>query len=178
MKNFRRLALVAGVAALSAVAFSPKAQAQDSNVDFTANVPATCAINSVTNGTLARVSDGQYVADGYSPANTNGTGTAGIINVTCNAGTKFTVTSVTDNGGSINFSTTATSTSASKGVTIRDAATGTEVSATTVGSAGSAITAPITAKNYAVQLNLFKGGGQPLPVGTYNVRAVITLSPQ
>ncbi|XVE09326.1 MAG: hypothetical protein HCA05_09750 [Dolichospermum sp. DET68] len=60
----RRLALVAGVATLSAVAFSPKAQAQTTNVDFTGSIPATCTINSTTNGTLALKSPSALVAWG------------------------------------------------------------------------------------------------------------------
>lgn len=177
MKNPRRLALVAGIA-LSAVAVSPKAQAQTTNVDFTGTIPATCTINSTTPGILDKINANQYVADGFSPANTGGVGTAGIINLSCNAGTTFTVTSVSDNGGTVNFSTaTGTNAASDKGVTIRDAATGTTVSATTINTAGSVIPGPISNKNYAVQLNLFKTG-TAFPVGTYNVRAVITLAPQ
>jgi type 1 fimbria pilin len=68
MKNIRRLALVAGVATLSAVAFSPKAQAQTTNVDFTGSIPATCTINSTTNGTLALKSPSALVAWGGKPS--------------------------------------------------------------------------------------------------------------
>ncbi|MBE9235786.1 hypothetical protein IQ227_06980 [Anabaena aphanizomenioides LEGE 00250] len=174
----RRLALVAGIA-LSAVAFSPKAQAQTpANVNFTGSVTATCAINSITNGTLAKINDNQYVADGFSPGNTSGTGSAAIINVSCNAGTTFTITSVSDNGGSVNLSAASgTATSQDGGVTIRDAATGTKVSGDALNSPGSVIAGPISAKDYAVQLNLFRSDS-PLPVGTYNIRSLVTLTPQ
>ena len=95
MKNIRRLALVAGVATLSAVAFSPKAQAQTTNVDFTGSIPATCTINSTTNGTLALKSPSALVAWG---GGNQAAGTPGSINVSCNAGTTFTINSITNNG--------------------------------------------------------------------------------
>jgi hypothetical protein len=178
MKNFRRLALVAGVAALSAVAFSPKAQAQTANVDFSGTVPATCTVISANPGTLAMVSDSQYTAYNY-PGDSIGVGVAGNIKINCNAGTTFTVTSVSDNGGTVNFSNAdGTNVATDKGVTIRDATTKAIVSSTTLGAAGPVITGPLTSKNYAVQLNLFTLSSQPLPVGNYKVRAVVTLAPQ
>jgi hypothetical protein len=127
---------------------------------------------------LAKVDDNQYVADGFSPGNPSGTGSAAIINVSCNAGTTFTITSVSDNGGTVNLSNvTGTTAAPNRGVIIRDANTATQVSANAINSPGSVITGPISSKNYAVQLNLFKSGS-PLPVGTYNIRSVVTLAPQ
>jgi hypothetical protein len=85
MKNLRRLALVSSIAALSAVAFNPKAQAEPAtqDINFAGTVPAVCTFSNTTAGSLV---------------GTNGRlkGTGGLANV---AGGTYGTTSVVCNGG-------------------------------------------------------------------------------
>ena len=181
MKNLRRLALVTGVAALSAVAFSPKAQAQTTNVDFSGTVPATCAINSTTTGTLNYFNTKTLLADSMN-------GTRGTINVTCNNGTTFTITGITNNGSVITGGTYAANIDAIT-ATISDGNTFWFESAVSPNSSVSipstavinvpspAQTGPITGKNYNVGL-VVTNTTNPLKLGTYNVRVAVSLTPQ
>jgi hypothetical protein len=54
MKNLRRLALVSSIAALSAVAFNPTAQAEPAtqDINFAGTVPAVCTFSNTTAGSL------------------------------------------------------------------------------------------------------------------------------
>jgi type 1 fimbria pilin len=168
MKNLRRLALVGGIAALSAVAFSPKAQAQTTNVDFTGSIPATCTINSTTPGTLALNAPYQFVAFAVS-----GPGTPGRINVSCSAGTTFTINSIANNGTPAAIFSNLSSNAAisdPSGVLIANYATGTTTSPLQAG--------PIANKTYEVGVQLTNNGNTALPVGNYGLRVNISLAPQ
>lgn len=81
MKNLRRLALVSSMAALSAVAFNPKAQAETADVTFSGNIPMSCAFSSTTAGTLA-ASGGWIEAAGNIPGFDKGT--SGSTTLSCN----------------------------------------------------------------------------------------------
>jgi len=85
MKNLRRLALVSSMAALSAVAFNPKAQAEPAtqDINFAGSVPAVCTFSNTTAGSLVG-------------ANGRLKGTGGLANV---AGGTYGTTSVVCNGG-------------------------------------------------------------------------------
>lgn len=82
MKNLRRLALITGIAALGAVAFNPKAQAETKDVTFSATVNKLCSFSSTTNGTLAP-GDGWVEGTSGSVPGLN-TGTAGSTTLSCN----------------------------------------------------------------------------------------------
>ncbi|MTJ12173.1 hypothetical protein FJR11_06100 [Anabaena sp. UHCC 0187] len=191
MKNLRRLALVAGVAALSAIAFSPKAQAQTANVDFSGSIGPACIINSVTNGTLVPVGTQILAAN-------SAFGTPGNINVTCTNGTTFTITGITDNGSSLTTGTYATGISLIAAQILDVGAGGTDPLGNPmdltvaiaqvspdgnngigfpVGVAGPLQAAAITNKNYPVNLNLTKNGVN-LSSGFYKVRVGVALTPQ
>lgn len=81
MKNLRRLALVSSIAALGAVAFNPKAQAETADVTFSGNIPFACSFSSTTPGALA-------VSGGWIEGATNipgfDKGTAGSTTLSCN----------------------------------------------------------------------------------------------
>lgn len=172
----RRLALVAGIA-LSAVAFSPKAQAQTANVNFAGTISPTCSVNGTpTNGTLA-LEDTSNLA----------TNTPGIINVTCSGSTTFTITAISDNGTTLSsgdYSDAIDSINA----TIRDVSTEDIVAQGGVSPSnlvsitypinvpGDAQTGPITGKNYEVSLLVSREG--QLPIGTYGIRVSVSLTPQ
>jgi hypothetical protein len=180
MKNFRRLALVAGVATLSAVAFSPKAQAQTANVDFNGSIGSACIINSVSNGTLANVDSKTLEA-------TSLNGTPGSINVTCTNGTTFTVTDITDNGSSLTTGTYATGIN-SIVADVKDGnlgITGATISPDGVnrpqnrptGVASILQAGPITNKDYSVVLTI-RNISTDLSSGFYKVRVAVALTPQ
>ncbi|MBS3027517.1 MAG: hypothetical protein HCA25_10625 [Dolichospermum sp. DET50] len=81
MKNLRRLALVSSIAALSVVAFNPKAQAETADVTYSGTIPFTCSFSSTTAGTL----EGR---GGWIEAATNipgfDKGTSGTTTLSCN----------------------------------------------------------------------------------------------
>lgn len=165
-----RLALVSGFAILATVALTPKAQAQTANVDFEGSNPATCQINSVTNGTLAVSSTDPgraMVADATD-------GTPGNLNVTCNGGAQFTITSVIDNGsiGGTSFADID-----NKFVGIADNATSTYVGMG-IGLLGTLLSGPIIDKDYKVHLLMSEDAPALLLPGTYKVRVAVSLAPQ
>jgi hypothetical protein len=177
IKNLSRLAVVSGFAMLSAVALSPKAQAQNVNVDFTGSTTPTCSATAAP-GALAVVDNKQLTAGG--PA-----GTAGTLTVTCNSGTTFTITGITDNGSVLAGGQTINNIDAVV-ASILDGATvikdggitdgGTTVPALNV---ASGVQVPGSNKVYDVRLNIYNIAASPnLPTGDYKVRVAITLTPQ
>jgi hypothetical protein len=175
MKNLRRVALVAGIA-LSAVAFSPKAQAQTADVDFTGNVPATCTVNSVTPGTLALVSQ----SGGTNNVLRTNVGSEGKINVSCNAGTTFTINSITNNGtDSAIFSNIVSNQTTQQGLFVSIANPSGNAIANSVSTNTSPVQpGPIVNQDYDVYLTLINPGNASLPVGNYGFRVNVSLAPQ
>jgi hypothetical protein len=168
MTNFRRLALVSGIAVLGAIALTPKAHAQFTDVNFSGNVPGSCTINSVTNGTLALNGTNQLVAW------TGGTGgTPGSLNITCSTNVSFTINSIADNG------TTATAfANLAPNAAIMNPS-GNPIANFTAGPQTSPVqTGPINAQTYTVDMIVNKAGGGNLPAGTYGLRVNISLNPQ
>ncbi|MDJ1171096.1 hypothetical protein PMG71_16830 [Roseofilum sp. BLCC_M154] len=89
MKN-RHLALASALAVLSAVALSPKAQAQNSTtVNFNGTVSSTCTFSNVQNGTLVQPSPtAEYLmAESF----LNNTGTSGSLEVNCTASSSLSI---------------------------------------------------------------------------------------
>jgi hypothetical protein len=89
MKN-RHLALASALAVLSAVALSPKAQAQNSTtVNFNGTVSSTCTFSNVQNGTLVQPSaTAEYLmAESY----LSNTGTSGSLQVNCTASSNLSI---------------------------------------------------------------------------------------
>ncbi|MTJ53533.1 hypothetical protein FJR38_13215 [Anabaena sp. UHCC 0253] len=82
--KMRRLALVAGVATLSAVAFSPKAQALDENVDFSGNIPTICNFNSTQNGLLEPDGNSERMEGSNGSVPGFNIGIAGETSLNCN----------------------------------------------------------------------------------------------
>mgnify|MGYP003333295017 CR=1 FL=1 len=81
MKNLRRLALITGIAALGAVAFNPKAQAETKDVNFSTTVSKLCSFSATTNGIL---SPGDGWVEGTTGVPLLGIGTAGSTTLSCN----------------------------------------------------------------------------------------------
>ncbi|MDB9435627.1 hypothetical protein PN450_02130 [Dolichospermum lemmermannii CS-548] len=90
MKNLRRLALVSSIAALSAVAFNPTAQAESAtqDINFAGTVPAVCTFSNTTAGSLVSANNRLKGAGGL--GNVVG-GTYGTTSVVCNGGAALSV---------------------------------------------------------------------------------------
>jgi hypothetical protein len=137
----------------------------------------TCVVNSVSNGVLTVSTPFQLLAN-------NTVGTPGNINITCSAGTTFTIISVINNGtpSAINNAVDGVFAAIRSGTNI--IVTG-EVSPSASinpsnppGIASVIQTAPITNKDYAIDLSIFRNPPQFLPAGTYTYRINILLTPQ
>ena len=79
MINLSRSTLLTGIAALSSIALNSQVRAQTANVDFFGVVPPSCAVNSITGGTLTNIINGTV-----NPLKLE-TNTVGNINVSCNS---------------------------------------------------------------------------------------------
>lgn len=104
VKNLRRLALVGGVAALSAVAFSPKAQAQTAEVDFNGTIPTTCTFTGTTSGSLASSPSKDWVEASNGSVSGFNLGTAGATSLTCNASASVSISAPVKVSAPDNFS--------------------------------------------------------------------------
>lgn len=137
----------------------------------------SCNINSVSNGTLTASTPFQLKAD-------DTVGISGNINITCSAGTTFTITSVTNNGtpSAINNVVDGVFAGIRSGSNIiargEISPSGAISPAHPPGVASVIQIAPITDKNYAVDLSVFKNPPQFLPAGTYIYRVNVLLTPQ
>lgn len=178
--NLRRLALVSGFAVLSALAFSPKAQAQNANVDFSGEIGPACIINSTENGRLEKNLSGTSL----------NTILPGNINVSCTDGTTFTITSITDNGTVLSTGTYTenidfiTARVLDGGIPVVNGdlspnGVGSNFIINPIGTVSELQLGPITDKDYAVELavtNTFSGIA--LNSGYYKIRVNVALAPQ
>lgn len=137
----------------------------------------TCVVNSVSNGALTLSTPSQLLAN-------DSVGTPGNINITCSAGVTFTITSVTNNGtpSAINNAVDGVFVLLRSGI---NAIARGEVSpsgsinpSNPPGIASLIQTAPITNKDYSVDLSVFRTYSQLLPAGSYAYRVNIILTPQ
>ncbi|MEH2379689.1 MAG: hypothetical protein V7K27_12525 [Nostoc sp.] len=87
MMNFRRIALVSGLAILSAVAFAPKAGAAPAtqDVNFNGTVVATCLFSSTTSGALVNNNHNAWL-EGSGGSTVGSIGTAASTTVNCTSG--------------------------------------------------------------------------------------------
>ncbi|MDD1422215.1 hypothetical protein MEO40_24510 [Dolichospermum sp. ST_sed1] len=179
MINLRRLALVASIATMGSVALSSQVQAQTANVDFGGTIEATCLVNSTTAGTLTNIINGTL-----DPLRLE-TDTVGNISVSCNAGVKFAVTGIEDNGSVFTtktFDNIDVITAEVEDSSTANVATG-SISPNGSGTnnlnePGALQEGPITADNYRVKLSLQGNGDNTLPVGIYKIRVKVALTPQ
>jgi hypothetical protein len=83
----RRLALVSGLAVLSAVAFASQAGAQavPQDVEFGGNITGTCTFTNTTPGTLAATGNNPWV-EASTGTTIGNTGTGGQTTVNCTSG--------------------------------------------------------------------------------------------
>jgi hypothetical protein len=179
MKNLRRLALISGIAALSAVAFNPKAQAQQAQeVTFSATVAKSCSFGTTVSGTLI-AANGWVEASGGSLSGLN-LGTAGSTIVSCNSpATISTATPVTvsvptgfvdTNRQAIVYDTENTAT-----VTIASSFTG---SSRLWDYNNASFTIPAdSSRLLKVAMNAGSTAGSAVPAGTYSYTVSVTATP-
>ncbi len=93
MMNFRRLALVSGLAALSAVAGSPKAQAIPVTQDvlFNGTFPSVCTFTGTTDGNLLQTAATNEWIEASNGTTIGTVGIAGTTTLNCSAGGQLTV---------------------------------------------------------------------------------------
>jgi hypothetical protein len=87
----RRLAVVSGVAVLSAVAFAPKAGAQTVDINFGGNLPSICTFSATAAGTLGQFSSTVPYVEASNGTTIGSIGTAGSTTVNCSNGGQVTV---------------------------------------------------------------------------------------
>ncbi len=178
MINLRRLALVASIATMGSVALSSQVQAQTADVNFSGTMPATCLVNSTTAGTLTNIINGTL-----NPLKLE-TDTVGNISVSCNAGVKFAVTGIEDNGSTFTtktFNDIDLITAEVEDSNTANVATGNispSAGTTSLNTPGALQESPITDNNYGVKLSLRGNGDNTLPVGIYRIRVKVALTPQ
>ncbi|MFM6221793.1 MAG: hypothetical protein ACKPJH_02150 [Dolichospermum sp.] len=179
MMNLGRLTLLTTVAAFSSIALNSQVQAQTANVDFFGVIPATCAVNSTTAGTLTNIIDGTL-----NPQRLE-TDTVGNINVSCNGGVKFAVTGIENNGSAFTTKTfndidviTAQVEDSSNTQVATGSISPSGAGAENLNTPGALQTGPITANDYGVKLTLQGNGENTLPVGVYRLRVKVNLSPE
>jgi hypothetical protein len=178
MINLGRLTFLTGIAALSSIALNSQAQAQTANVDFFGVIPSTCAVNSITAGTLTNIIDGTL-----NPFRLE-TDTVGNINVTCNAGVKFAVTGIENNGSAFTtktFNDIDVITAKVEDSSNTQVATGNispSAGTTDLSTPGALQASPITANDYGVKLSLQGNGDNTLPIGIYRIRVKVNLTPE
>lgn len=176
--NLGRLTFLTGIATVSSIALSSPAPAQTANVDFFGVIPATCAVNNTTAGTLTNIINGTL-----NPLRLE-TDTVGNINVTCNAGVKFAVTGIEDNGSTFTtktFNDIDVITAVVEDSSNSQVATGNispSAGTTDLNTPGALQASPITANDYGVKLTLQGNGDNTLPVGIYRVRVKVNLAPE
>jgi hypothetical protein len=164
---------------MGSVALSSQVQAQTADVDFTGRMEATCLVNSTTAGTLTNIINGTL-----DPLKLE-TDSPGNINVSCNSGVKFAVTGIENNGSSFTtktFDDIDVITAEVEDSNTANVATG-SISPNGSGlnnlnQPGALQEGPITADNYRVKLSLQGNGDNTLPVGTYQIRVKVALTPQ
>jgi hypothetical protein len=178
MINLRRLALVASIATMGSVALSSQVQAQTADVNFSGTMEATCLVNSTTVGTLTNIINGTL-----DPLKLE-TDTVGNISVSCNAGVKFAVTGIEDNGSTFTtktFNDIDLITAEVEDSNTANVATGNispSAGTTSLNTPGALQEGPITDNNYGVKLSLRGNGDNTLPVGIYRIRVKVALTPQ
>ncbi|WP_147337333.1 hypothetical protein [Nostoc sphaeroides] len=137
----------------------------------------TCVVNSVSNGALTVSNLSQLLAN-------DAVGTPANINVSCSAGTTFTITSVTNKGtpsamNNVVDGVFAAIRSGSNTIARGEVSPSGSINPSNPPGIASAIqTAPIVNKDYAVDLSIFRTLSQLLPAGTYTYQVNILLTPQ
>lgn len=167
MKNIIRIALGTTVAALGVVAFTPNANAQSVDVDFTGTIPVSCTIGSQSAGTLLLTAPRMLASGGP------GGGAKAAFTANCNAPASVKITSISANGSSYTAESVGAlvwkgSTGlifAAKGVAITNG-----VSNDVSGGGTQGVAAGLD--DYTVSLEI-SNAALPLPVGSYNTRVSV-----
>ncbi len=176
MKNLCRLALITGIAALSAVAFNPKAQAETKNVNFAATVAKLCTFSGTASGTLAPA-DGWLEGSGGVPG--LDIGTSGSTTLSCNGAATVSA------GVPVKLSAPAGFVDTNRQSVVYDAETTSAASSSTgdrlwTGFTNSSITVPADASRVlkvAMSAGAAPGTVGNVVAGTYSYKVIVTATP-
>lgn len=172
----RRLAVVSGLAVLSAVAFAPKAGAQTVDINFNGTIPGTCAFTSTTPGTLAQYTPTSSFVEASNSTGVGTVGTAGTTIVNCTSPGQITV------GLPVKIAAPSTFTDTTKHAVVYDSV----ANANTSTSAGTAVwTTGLLTTPLAIPANTSRtlrvgmlvgvpGNTAGVPTGTYNYKVTVT----
>ncbi len=166
----RRIALISGCVALSALALGGKASAQSVDVDFNGVVAPSCVSSNVVNGVLKLATNpANFAVLSSDPIEATGA-SVGKFDLNCNGGAAITINIPTVLAGSAPAASTA-----NYGAALRDGATNLTAFAVVGGAPQTAnVVAPITNKTYGVHL-FVQNNGIPLPAGNYNYRVNLNI---
>jgi len=174
----RRLALVSGLAVLSAVAFAPKAGAVQTTQDVTfgGTIVALCAFTGTTAGVLANQANNAWVEGSNGGIGT--IGTAASTTVKCTSGGQLAVSAPVKVAAPATFVDTIKQAVVSDG-TNYTSSTGTPFDSGTWNHPTTALTIPANINvplkvSAVIGVNSTTGG---VPVGTYTYKATLTATP-
>ncbi len=178
MMNFRRLALVSGLAVLSAVAFAPKAGAVQTTQDVTfgGSIVASCTFTGTTAGVLANQGSNAWV-EGSNGGGIGNIGTAASTTVKCTSGGQLAVSAPVKVAAPATFVDTIKQAVVSDGTNYTSSST--PFDNTTWNQPTTALTIPVNINvplkvSAVIGVNNTTGG---VPVGTYTYKATLTATP-
>ena len=176
----RRLAVVSGLAVLSAVAFAPKAGAQTVDIDFSGTVTGNCAFTGTTAGAIGQQNNNPWVEGAGGLPGMDATYSAATTTVNCISGGTVSVSEPVQVAAPAGFVDTV------KQALVYDATANAYTSAGGPfdGGGWNKPTTPLTIPantNRDLKVGLVigennLGAGAP-PAGTYNYRVTLTATP-
>jgi hypothetical protein len=137
----------------------------------------TCTVNSFSNGTLSVATQSELLSN-------ETVGQPGKINLTCSAGTTFTITAITNNGtlpvihDLVDGVFAAIRNGSNTIIRAEISPSGKVPLNNPLNIVSSIQTGPVTNQDYFIDLSIFKNPPQWLPAGTYSYRVNILLTPQ
>jgi hypothetical protein len=179
MMNFRRIALVSGLAVLSAVAFAPKAGAVPTNqdVNFDATITGVCTFTGTTPGTLVQDSPINSWLEASNGTLIGTIGTTGETTVKCTSGGQLSV------AAPVKVSAPPSFTSSVNHAVVYDSTAGAYTSAGTALNPGwvkstTALTIPLNTDRI-LKVGMLTGENlqNGLPSGYYNYTVTLTATP-
>jgi hypothetical protein len=179
MLNFNRFTQMGGLTLLCTMALTNPILAQNANIDFTGSNPPQIIVELIINGSW----NGSLGLDISTPSLIRVPATLILSGF---SGLSFTITSITDNGSSLsgaNYSDLdLVKAEIEDGATLivqgETSPSGNYTISYPLNIPSSAQPAPVGSKSYKVALTMGEFNGSVLPLGNYQVRVTIGLTPQ
>ncbi len=165
----RRFALISSLITLGAIAITPKAYAQEVNIDYNGKIEPSCTVANITNGKLALWDEDDSIMDA-NPLEATGA-QPGSFELNCNGGAEISFgTPVAQNGSP---SIGANRTELYDGDPLTEGTLLADVYDNGTNLAN--LTGPISNKTLYVTTAI-NNGGTPIPVGDYNYRVTLNIT--